>query len=200
MVEITIHSPFQALFDLEARCPGGDRPRARSDHADVPRPIPQTILQQVGARRREPAARDAPGRRHHRHHRRQGASARWSRTLQPERAFAVEVVPLTGGVQGKHYTDVNHVATQMADKLGGTAILIHAPLFADSRRAARHADGDDVGHATSSTSPARRAIAVVGIGSILRRDSSYYDLHPTRRRRPRAADRAAACAANCSPI
>jgi diketogulonate reductase-like aldo/keto reductase len=43
-----------------------------------------------------------------------------------------EVVPTTGCVQGKHYTDVNHVATQMADKLGGHAFRIRAPLFADS--------------------------------------------------------------------
>ncbi|WP_246693600.1 SRPBCC domain-containing protein, partial [Mesorhizobium sp. M8A.F.Ca.ET.142.01.1.1] len=37
--------------------------------------------------------------------------------LQPERAFDVTVVPLTGGVQGKHYTDVNHLATRLAERL-----------------------------------------------------------------------------------
>ena len=52
--------------------------------------------------------------------------------LGPDRSYEVEVVPATGCVQGKHYTDVNHVATQMAEQLGGQAFLIHAPLFADS--------------------------------------------------------------------
>ncbi len=53
--------------------------------------------------------------------------------LQPERGFDVTVVPLTGGVQGKYYTDVNHLASRLAEKLGGRAILLHAPLFAESR-------------------------------------------------------------------
>ena len=42
-------------------------------------------------------------------------------------------MPLTGGVQGKFYTDVNHLATRIAERLGGKAMLIHAPLFAESR-------------------------------------------------------------------
>ena len=53
--------------------------------------------------------------------------------ITPDRAFNVTVVPLTGGVQGKYYTDVNHLATQLADKLGGSAVLLHAPLFAENR-------------------------------------------------------------------
>ncbi|MGO8141132.1 sugar-binding domain-containing protein, partial [Rhizobium leguminosarum] len=47
------------------------------------------------------------------------------------RRFNVEVIPATGCVQGKHYTDVNHVSTLMADRLGGRSYQIHAPLFAD---------------------------------------------------------------------
>lgn len=52
--------------------------------------------------------------------------------LQPSRRFDIEVIPATGCVQGKHYTDVNHVSTLMADRLGGHSFQIHAPLFADS--------------------------------------------------------------------
>ena len=46
--------------------------------------------------------------------------------LTPDRTFDVTVVPLTGGVQGKYYTDVNHLATQLADRLGGSSMLLHA--------------------------------------------------------------------------
>jgi DNA-binding transcriptional regulator LsrR (DeoR family) len=100
--------------------------------------------------------------------------------LNPERSFAVEVVPATGCVQGKHYTDVNHVATQMADKLGGHAFLIHAPLFADS--VAEKTMLMQMKSVTDVFERARKArVAVLGIGSILSGDSSYYDLHPTSR-------------------
>ena len=44
------------------------------------------------------------------------------------------VVPLTGGVQGKHYTDVNHLATRLAEQARRPGpCLMHAPLFAESR-------------------------------------------------------------------
>lgn len=178
MVEINIRSPYQALFDLEARFKDATgletvriTPTASSN--------PQTILNQVGA----------------------AAAGLLLETLQdgdtvcitggkglsavvemlaPDRTFDVEVVPATGLVQGKHYTDVNHVATQMADKLGGKAFLIHAPLFAETvaekRALLKMKSVSDV------LARARKArIAVMGIGSILTGDSSYYDLHPTSR-------------------
>ncbi|WP_435103336.1 sugar-binding transcriptional regulator [Arhodomonas sp. AD133] len=91
--------------------------------------------------------------------------------------FDVEVVPTTGLVQGKHYTDVNHVASEMARKLGGRAYQIHAPMFADT------AQQRDVLLEMRSVRDvfdrARRAsVAVVGIGSIESDQSSYFDLHP----------------------
>ncbi|NRA19387.1 MAG: sugar-binding transcriptional regulator [Oceanospirillaceae bacterium] len=97
--------------------------------------------------------------------------------LNPSRKYDIEVVPATGCVQGKHYTDVNHVATQMAEKLGGRAYQIHAPLFAES------VEQKNMLLAIRSVEEimqrARKAtIAVVGVGSILVGDSSYYDLHP----------------------
>lgn len=98
--------------------------------------------------------------------------------LQPSRRFDIEVIPATGCVQGKHYTDVNHVATLMADRLGGHSFQIHAPLFADSEGERKMLLG-----MRSVADVFRRArdakIAVVGIGSILSDDSSYYDLHPS---------------------
>lgn len=98
--------------------------------------------------------------------------------LAPSRRYDIEVVPATGLVQGKHYTDVNHVATMLADKLGGRSYQMHAPLFADSPE-----EREMVMNMRSVADVFRRArestIAIVGIGSILSDDSSYYDLHPT---------------------
>jgi DNA-binding transcriptional regulator LsrR (DeoR family) len=178
MVEISIRSPYQALFDLERRfreATGLETVRITPSASGNP----QTILHQVG----EAAAsllletiRDGDticitgGK---------GVSA-VVEALAPERAYDVEVVPATGLVQGKHYTDVNHVATQMAEKLGGRAFLMHAPLFADSVEAKDMLMG--MKSVTDAFDRARRArVAVVGIGSILSGDSSYYDLHPTSR-------------------
>ncbi|OCP00015.1 MULTISPECIES: sugar-binding transcriptional regulator [unclassified Ensifer] len=97
--------------------------------------------------------------------------------LQAPRRFDVEVIPATGCVQGKHYTDVNHVSTLMADRLGGRSFQIHAPLFADS--AAERAMLINMRSVADVFGRAREAkVAVVGIGSILSDDSSYYDLHP----------------------
>ncbi|MFC0807525.1 sugar-binding transcriptional regulator [Sinorhizobium sp. P24N7] len=98
--------------------------------------------------------------------------------LQPSRRFDIEVIPATGCVQGKHYTDVNHVATLMADRLGGHSFQIHAPLFADSEAERKMLLG--MRSVADVFKRARDAkIAVVGIGSILSDDSSYYDLHPS---------------------
>jgi DNA-binding transcriptional regulator LsrR (DeoR family) len=98
--------------------------------------------------------------------------------IAPTRAFDVTVVPLTGGVQGKYYTDVNHLASQLADKLGGSAVLLHAPLFAETRE--QRDTLMKVGSIRQVFDLARRAnVALVGIGSIGSEGSSYYDLVPT---------------------
>jgi DNA-binding transcriptional regulator LsrR (DeoR family) len=178
MVEISIRSPYQALFDLEARfreATGLETVRI-TPAASV---NPQTILRQVGAAASSlllETLRDGDticitgGK---------GVSA-VVETLSPDRVYDVEVVPATGLVQGKHYTDVNHVATQMAEKLGGRAFLLHAPLFAESVKEKNMLMG--MKSVTEAFGRARKArVAVVGIGSILAGDSSYYDLHPTSR-------------------
>lgn len=178
MIEITIRSQYQALFDLEARfreATGLEVVRITPTAS----PNPHTILHQVGAaaagllleRLQDGDTVCITGGK--------GVSA-VVEMLNPERSFAVEVVPATGCVQGKHYTDVNHVATQMADKLGGQAFLIHAPLFADS--VAEKNMLMQMKSVTDVFERARKArVAVLGIGSILSGDSSYYDLHPTSR-------------------
>ncbi len=97
--------------------------------------------------------------------------------LSPERSYDVEIVPLIGLVQGLHYTDVNHAAGRMAEKLGGISFPIHAPLFADD--AAQRDMLLSMNTVTQSFERARKAdVSIYGIGSVLSADSSYYDLHP----------------------
>ena len=75
MVEITIRSQYQALFDLEARfreATGLETVRITPTAS----PNPQTILQQVGAAAASLLLETAAGRRHGLHHRRQGRQRR----------------------------------------------------------------------------------------------------------------------------
>jgi len=97
--------------------------------------------------------------------------------LSNVRTFDVNVVPLTGGVQGLHYTDVNHLATELAEKLGGRSTLIHAPLHAASKQErnmlmAMKSVGDVMNKARTA------AVALVGVGAVLGAESTYYQAHP----------------------
>lgn len=98
-------------------------------------------------------------------------------SLEVERAWDVTVVPLTGGVQGKYFTDVNHLATRLAERLGGKTMLLHAPLFAESQT--QRDMLMEVSSIKEVLDLARRAnVALVGVGSVQPAESSYYDLHP----------------------
>lgn len=46
--------------------------------------------------------------------------------------FDVTIVPASGGVQGRHDTDVNNLVADMATKLGGSGLSLLAPAFTDS--------------------------------------------------------------------
>ena len=175
MVRIEIESPFQRLVDLEQRL----TTIAALVGAVVTPTVPgsaDSTLQQVGraaANQLLETLRDGDviaitgGK----------AVSAVVDNLVAERAFDVTVVPLTGGVQGKFYTDVNHLATQLADRLGGRTMLVHAPLFAESR--AQRDMLMDMASIREVFELARRAsVALVGIGSIRTPGSSYYDLHP----------------------
>ena len=95
--------------------------------------------------------------------------------LKPARRFDVRVVPATGGVQGKFHTDVNHVAVALAEKLGGTAVQLHAPVFGatpEERQALL-----SVSTIAGVLEMARKAdIALFGIGSVQADDSTYLTL------------------------
>jgi DNA-binding transcriptional regulator LsrR (DeoR family) len=176
LVEIKIKSPVEPLVDMEERllALGGI---SRAVVVPTVSDNPQTALQAVG----EAAARllieeitdgdticITGGK---------GVSAVVA-GLQPGHRFDVEVIPATGCVQGKHYTDVNHVSTLMAERLGGRSYQIHAPLFADTaEQRAMLMAMRSVADVFQRARDAR--VAVVGIGSILSSDSTYYDLHPS---------------------
>ncbi|UXT99684.1 sugar-binding transcriptional regulator [Agrobacterium tumefaciens] len=175
MVKITIASPYQRLVDLESEIT-----RRFGLRQSVVTPTvsdnPETALQMVGrvaANHLLETIRDGDviaitgGK----------AVSAVVDNLQAERRFDVRVVPLTGGVQGKHYTDVNHLATQLAEKLGGSASLVHAPLFAEDEE-----QRDllmNVASIREVFDLARQAqVALVGIGSVEAPGSGYYDLLP----------------------
>lgn len=95
--------------------------------------------------------------------------------LSPSRSMNVTVVPATGGVQGNFFTDVNHLAAQLARKLGGRAFQIHAPVFAQS------GEERDVLMSLQSVREVldrarSAAIALVGIGSVTEERSTYLRL------------------------
>jgi DNA-binding transcriptional regulator LsrR (DeoR family) len=175
MVKIVIESPLQRLVDVERRLTDVTALRRAVVTPTVPG-NPDTNLQRVGRAAADEllaTIRDGDviaitgGK----------AVSAVVANLPLGRTFDVTVVPLTGGVQGKYYTDVNHLATQMAVRLGGSAMLLHAPLFAESR--AQRDTLMEVGSIREVFDLARRAqVAVVGIGSIFTPDSSYYDLVP----------------------
>jgi DNA-binding transcriptional regulator LsrR (DeoR family) len=98
--------------------------------------------------------------------------------LAPARRYDVRVVPATGGVQGKFRTDVNHVAVALAEKLGGTALQLHAPVFGATRQEREALMA--VSTIAGVLDVARQAdVAVFGIGSVLEPDSTYLTLSET---------------------
>jgi len=175
MVEINIKSPFQPLLDVEAqlkKLSGVQMAMIAPTVSDNPDVVLQTVGEAAAGVLLENLTDGdiiciTGGK---------GVGAVVD-ALNPSRKYDIEVVPATGCVQGKHYTDVNHVATQMAEKLGGRAYQIHAPLFAESIEQKEMLLG--MRSVEQIMERARKAtIAVVGVGSILVGDSSYYDLHP----------------------
>ncbi|WP_112324317.1 sugar-binding transcriptional regulator [Oceanibium sediminis] len=97
--------------------------------------------------------------------------------LTGDHDFDVEVVPMTGCVQGHHYTDVNHIATELANRLSGHATLIHAPLHAETpEERALIMAMKSVRNVMEIVRVAD--VAVFGLGAVIGADSTYYDAHP----------------------
>ncbi len=130
MVEFTIHVPFQHLFDLESRLKAIFGVEACEVIPQIPDDM-DTMIQTLGRAGANCLLR----------HLRDGdvlaigggtAVHAIAHALEPKRSYDVAVVPTSGGVQGEPYTDVNYLATQLAERLGGKAYQLHAPAFVET--------------------------------------------------------------------
>jgi DNA-binding transcriptional regulator LsrR (DeoR family) len=70
-----------------------------------------------------------------------------------------------GGVQGRVTTDVNYLATQLAERLGGRAFQLHAPAFVETKE---HRETLlNMGPIKEILDLARRAnLALLGVGTV----------------------------------
>ncbi len=173
LVEITLRMPSQHLFDLETTL-------HRYSGVDEAIIVPslsenmETVLQSVGR----------AGADYLLEHLNDGDTVCISggktinaivQQLEVSRKYDVRIVPATGARQGRYYTDVNNLAAHLADKLGGKAYQIHAPVLVD------HLEERDVLLAMRQISDiidmARNAqIALFSVGSMIPKVSSYFDL------------------------
>ena len=162
-VNITIKTPFQQLFELE------DRLKAvfgLQDAIVIPAvaessSTPLNALGNIAAEFLLEHLRDGDilG---------VGGGSAVSAILQalaPNRKYDVEVVPLLGAVQGEITNDVNYLATNIAERLGGKAYQLHAPAFVDTPE---HCETlRSMGPVKEILDIARRAnIALVGVGTV----------------------------------
>lgn len=54
-------------------------------------------------------------------------------SIDATRPYQVEIVPMLGAIQGEIESDMNYLATHMADRLGAKSYQLHAPAFVDTR-------------------------------------------------------------------
>lgn len=163
MVEITIRTPLQHLFDLEYRLKAVF---GIADAVVIPR-IAEDVNTYVHTLGRAGASYLLD-------HLRDGDIVGIGggtgvhavvQALDAPRAYDVQVVPVIGGVQGRVTTDVNYLAAQLAERLGGKAYRLHAPAFVEDRE---HRDMLlSVGPIRDILDIARRAnIALMGVGTV----------------------------------
>ena len=163
MVDITIHTPFQHLFDLEARLPGLFNineviviPRMGENEANMVHSIGSAGANYLLEHLHDGDVIAIGG----------GTTVHAVvQAVTPGHAYNVSVVPVVGGVQGRVTTDVNYLAAQLAERLGGRAYQLHTPAFVETPEQRR---------ALLNMRPikeildiARRAnISLLGIGSV----------------------------------
>jgi DNA-binding transcriptional regulator LsrR (DeoR family) len=183
IVEIRIRTPMQSLFDLEARLQSvcGVReavvvPQVSEDPQLVLEAVGRTAAQYVAQRLRDGDVICISGGK---------ALAAVVRNVETSRRFDVQVVPATGGAQGRYQIDANYLAAELAQRLSGTAHELHAPVIVDTleEREALMA----IRQISSVLDVARKAqIALLGIGSVAPGTSTYFELpslHEDDRRR-----------------
>ena len=162
-INISIRTPFQQLFDLEARL----KAVFRLQEAIVIPAVGESsnsLLNALGT-----VAADFLLK-----HLRDGdvlgiaagtAVEAVVQAIEPTRSYQVEVVPLIGAVQGQMTTDGSYLATHLAERLGGKAYQLHAPAFVDTRE---HCEAlRAMGPVKEILDIARRAnIALLGVGTV----------------------------------
>jgi DNA-binding transcriptional regulator LsrR (DeoR family) len=163
MVEITIRTPFQYLFDLESRLQNVFNIR---EAVVIPRMAENAVtmvhtLGRAGASYLLEHLRDgdiiAIG----------GGTTVHAvvEAVNANRVYSVDVVPVVGGVQGQVTTDVNYLAAQLAERLGGRAYQLHSPAFVET--SAHRETLLDMGPIKEILDIARRAsICLLGVGSV----------------------------------
>lgn len=163
MVQITIRTPFQNLFDLETEL----QQRGQIEDAVVIPPIadePSAMVHSLGragadyllGRLQDGDVLTIGG----------GTAVHAVvQALEPRRSYDVKVVPCMGAVQGAVTTDVNYLATTMAGRLGGEAYQLHAPAFVET--AEQRSMLLSMGPIKEILTIARQAtLALVGVGTV----------------------------------
>jgi DNA-binding transcriptional regulator LsrR (DeoR family) len=163
MVEISLHVPYQGLFDLAARL---EQVFQLVDAEVVPCSTEEdrdllSCLGMVGARCLLEHLQDgdviAIG----------GGTTIHAlvEAVHPQRSYKVVVVPAVGGVQGRATTDVNFLADRLAERLGGRSFHLLAPAFAESPK--QREELLKMGPIRDILNIARGArIALLGIGTV----------------------------------
>lgn len=164
MVEIQIHTPYQHIFEMEKQL---QDVTGVKEAVVVPQlsNLPDAILQEVG----RAAATYVLDHLEDNQTIALGGGRAVSATVQSlssRKPYKTVVVPAVGGVQGRHYTDVNNLVAEMARRLEGTSYQLHAPAFMDTDKERetlyRSRQVNDV------LELARHAhMAVVGIGTLV---------------------------------
>jgi DNA-binding transcriptional regulator LsrR (DeoR family) len=172
-VEITIRTPFQSVFELEHRlqmaCGIPEAvvvPRLSEDPDATLQTVGQAAANYLLQRLRDGDTICISG-----------GKALYAviQAFEPRRRYDVHVVPATGGVQGRHHTDVNCLAAELANRLGGKAHQLHAPVFVDTPQERQTLLA--LRQVSEILDIARKAqIALVGIGSIIPGSPSYFEL------------------------
>jgi DNA-binding transcriptional regulator LsrR (DeoR family) len=162
-VNITIRTPFQQLFDLEARL---EAVFGIQDAIVIPAvsESSSSSLNALGAMAADfllAHLRDGdvlaitPG----------TTVQAVAQALEATRPYQVEVVPILGAVQGPIESDMNYLANNLAERLGGKAYQLHAPAFLDTKEQCETLCS--MGPVKEILDIARRAsIALMGVGTV----------------------------------
>jgi DNA-binding transcriptional regulator LsrR (DeoR family) len=162
-VHISIRTPFQTLFELEARLKAVF---GLSDAVVIPAVGDNSIslLNAIGVAaanlllehlRDGDVLAITPG----------STVQAVANSIEAARQYKVEVVPLLGASQGNIESDMNYLATHMADRMGGKAYQLHAPSSVDTVEQAEALQS--MGPVKEILDIARRAnIALLGVGTL----------------------------------